>query len=225
MAGGGGGFVMAPYWLAIGLTPAQGAAAGSFMATGMSTSSVAVFRGTDHFPKSKRMLYLLSATALLGSALGAFVLPKIEVETFQYVLAVVTIGALPLLFFKPKGRYDLSKHRNFGLVLAISLLIIGSIITSSAFSILFSLTLTTFFDLSVLRVTAIRRLVGIVQSVVLFVALTLQGYFVWQHALAGFIGGSIGSYLGTKYAVKRGESFAKYALAAMSLLSAIAVLL
>ena len=54
MAGGGGGFVLSPYWLIAGMTPAQGAATGAFMATGMSISSVAAFRKTDHFPKNRK---------------------------------------------------------------------------------------------------------------------------------------------------------------------------
>lgn len=225
IAGGGGGFVMSPYWLVSGMTPAQGAATGAFMATGMSISSVAAFRKTDHFPKNKKVLYILSVTTLVGSILGAIIVPKIDIQSFKYMLAIITIVALPLLFIKPSVQHRLSKHGKRGLMLAIVLLIINSIITSSAFSILFTLTLMAFFSMSVLQVTALRRLVGVVQSVVLFVAFTVQGYLVWQHALAGFIGGSIGSYIGTKYAIKKGETFAKYALAGMSLIGAIALLL
>lgn len=225
IAGGGGGFVMSPYWLVSGMTPAQSAATGAFMATGMSASSVAAFRKTDHFPKNRKLLYILLATTLIGSILGAIILPKINIQAFKHMLATITIAALPLLFIKPNIKHHLSKHGNIGLLLAVALLIIGSIITSSAFSILFALTLMTFFNMSVLQMTALRRLVGVVQSVVLFVAFTVQGYLVWQHALAGFIGGSIGSYIGTKYAIKKGEAFAKYALAIMSLIGAIALLL
>lgn len=225
IAGGGGGFVMSPYWLVSGMTPAQGAATGAFMATGMSISSVAAFRKTDHFPKSRKLLYILSATALIGSILGAIIVPKIDIQAFKYMLAIITIAALPLLFIKPNSKHHLSKHGNLGLLLAIVLLIIGSIITSSAFSILFALTLMAFFNMSVLQMTALRRLVSVVQSVVLFIAFTVQGYLVWQHALAGFIGGSIGSYIGTKYAIKKGETFAKYALAIMSLVGAAVLVL
>ena len=224
IAGGGGGFVMSPYWLVSGMTPAQGAATGAFMATGMSVSSVVAFRKTDHFPKNRKLLFILSVTTLIGSILGAIIVPKIDIQAFKYMLAIITIAALPLLFIKPNSKHRLSKHSNIGLLLAMLLLIIGSIITSSAFSILFALTLMAFFNMSVLQMTALRRLVGVVQSVVLFVAFTVQGFLVWQHALAGFIGGSIGSYIGTKYAIKKGETFAKYALAIMSLIGAVALL-
>jgi uncharacterized membrane protein YfcA len=224
VAGGGGGFVMSPYWLVLGMTPAQGAAAGSFMATGTSVSSTVVLHKTDHFPKSKRLLYILSITAFIGSILGAVIVPKIDMQSFRYLLAIITVSALPLLFVKPAVNRRLSRYRALGLVLAILLLIIGSIITSSALSILFALVLMSFFDMSVLQITALRRLVGVTQSIVMFVAFTAQGYFIWQHAIAGLVGGSLGSYIGTKYAVKKGELFAKYALAIMSLIGAVALL-
>ena len=224
IAGGGGGFVMSPYWLVSGMTPAQGAATGAFMATGMSISSVAAFRKTDHFPRNRKLLYILSITTLIGSILGAFIVPKIDIHAFKYALTFITIGALPFLFIKPKIKHSLSQYRPVGLLLTILLLIVGSIITSSAFSILFALALIAFFNMSVLQMTALRRIVGVIQSVVLFVAFTVQGYLVWQHALSGFIGGSIGSYIGTKYAIKKGEAFAKYALAVLSLIGAVLLL-
>lgn len=225
IAGGGGSFVMAPYWLISGMTPAQGATTGAFMATGMSISSVAAFRNTNHLPKNKRLFLILSAVALIASIIGAILVPKIDIQAFKYALAIITISALPLLFIKLNEQHRFNKYGRLGLALAILLLVIGSIITSSAFSILFALTLMAFFNMSVLQMTALRRSVGAVQSIVLFVAFAVQGFFIWQHAIAGFIGGSIGSYIGTKYAIKKGETFAKYALAIMSALGAIALLI
>lgn len=216
---------MAPYWLISGMTPAQGATTGAFMATGMSISSVAAFRNTNHLPKNKRLFLILSAVALIASIIGAILVPKIDIQAFKYALAIITISALPLLFIKLNEQHRFNKYGRLGLALAILLLVIGSIITSSAFSILFALTLMAFFNMSVLQMTALRRSVGAVQSIVLFVAFAVQGFFIWQHAIAGFIGGSIGSYIGTKYAIKKGEAFAKYALAIMSALGAIALLI
>lgn len=225
IAGGGGGFVMAPYWLISGMTPAQGATTGTFMAIGMGGSSLAALRKTEHFPRDKKLIAILSVVTLLASVFGALILPKIDIQTFKYVLAGLTILALPLIFIKPHVKHRLSRYKNMGLIMVILLLIISSIITSSAFSILIALTLMTFFGMPVLQMTALRRLVGMVQSIVLFIVLAVQGFFIWQHALLAILGGSLGSYIGTKYAVKKGEAFAKYALAAMSLAGAIALLL
>lgn len=216
---------MAPYWLISGMNPAQGASTNAFMATGMSISSLAIFKRTDHFPKNKKLLYILSVATILASILGVIAVPKIDLVAYKNILAAITILAVPLLFVRPRFALVSRKYNNFGFSLAILLLIIGSIITSSSFSILFTLTLIAFFNMSVLQTTALKRFIYILQSVVLLVGFALQGYFIWQYALAGFVGGGIGSYIGTKYAVKKGEIFAKYALATMSVLGAIALLI
>ena len=54
----------------------------------------------------------------------------------------------------------------------------GSIIFSSAFSILIAIVLSTLFSLTVLQSTALRRLLGILQVMVLFSILALSGNFV-----------------------------------------------
>ena len=207
------------------MNPAQGGATGAFMATGMSISSLVAFRKSGHLPRDKKLLYILFAVTFLASILSVILVPKIDFQLFKITLAIVTILAIPLLFIKPSHTRRLSNYRGVGLALAVILLTAGSIITSSAFSILFSLTLMTFYGLSVLQTTAFKRLLYLVQSVVLLVGFTVQGYLLWQHAVAGFLGGSLGAYIGTKFAVKKGESFAKYALASMSLLGALALLI
>ena len=69
-----------------------------------------------------------------------------------------------------------------------------------------------------------KRLLFSVQSVVLLAGFALQGFLIWQYAVAGFLGGVLGAHIGTRYALKKGEVFAKYALATMSLVGAIVLL-
>lgn len=225
LAGGGGGFIMAPYWLISGMTPAQGAATGSFMAIGMGASSLTALRKTGNYPREKNLTILLSLVTVLASVLGAIILPQIDITAFANILALTTIASLPLLFVKRTTSHRFSKHRSLGIELMIVLLIFSSIITTSAFSILIALTLISFFDLTVLQMTALRRLVMLNQSVVLFIVLAAQGYFIWQHALAGIIGGSIGSYAGTKFAISKGETFARWSLAISASVSSIVLLM
>jgi uncharacterized membrane protein YfcA len=225
MAGGGGGFMIGPYWLLSGMSPAQGATTGAFLSIGSSLSSVAAFRGSDHLPTDKRLLIILSSVTTVAAIAGALVLPHINPSTYRITLALITLAALPLLFVKKSNLHAIKGARHIGLTLAVILLVLGSIIVSSAFSILFSLTLISFFNLSVMQTTALRRSIGVAQSVVLFIVLASQGYFVWTHAIMALLGASLGSYIGTKYAVKKGETFAKYALAISAVIGATALLL
>lgn len=216
---------MAPYWLISGMTPAQGAATGSFMAIGIGASSLGALCTTDNYPRDKSLTIALSITAITASVLGAFILPKVDATAFASILALITIVAIPLLFLKRPLARRFARHRNIGIGLLIVLLIVSSIVMSSALSILFALVLINFFDLSTLQTTALRRLVTLNQSVVLFAVLAAQGFFMWQHALAGIIGGSVGSYLGTRFAVSKGETFAKWALAISACVSAVILLM
>lgn len=219
-AGGGGGFIMAPYWLLAGLSPAQGATIGAFMALGMGGSSLAAFKGSEHMPTcSKKLIIALSVVTLVCSLIGPFFLNKIEVEAFKPILIGVTLLSLPLLFFDRKSKVFTHRNRIIGFVLITLLLLASSFITSSAFSILIAITLSQLFGLSVLQGTVIRRMIGIIQSLVIFIILFALGNFVLGHAIAGILGGAIGSYIGTRFAIKRGETFAKYTLVAGALIS------
>lgn len=221
LAGGGGGFIMAPYWLISGMTPAQGATTGAFMALGMSGSSLAAFRGTEHVSKNRRLTIGLLALTFIASMVGPFFLQHIQVDVFKPILAILTIGSLPLLFIRRKYITLGSHNQKIGLLLIGLLLLASSFITSSAFSILIAIVLSQLLGFSILQGTAVRRSMGIIQSVVIFIILVMLGNFVWQHALAAIAGGMIGSYFGTKFAIKKGETFAKYALAIGALISSL----
>ena len=224
IAGGGGGYLMAPYWLLSGMTPAQGATTGGFMAIGMGASSLAAFRTTDHFPRSKKLSIVLTLITGIASVIGALTLAHIETSSFRTILAIITVLSLPMLFID-RRKITLSKrHRDIGIALLVLLLLASSIITSSAFSILIAIGLSQLFNLSILQSTALRRLIGLVQSVVIFSILAFQGNFLFFHAIAAIVGGSAGSYLGTRFAIKKGENFAKYALAVGATIGAVALL-
>jgi uncharacterized protein len=224
IAGGGGGYLVAPYWLIAGMAPAQGAATGGFMAIGMSVSSLVAFRKADHFPRNGKLSVTLLLITVIASIVGALALSHIETNSFKTILAVITLLSIPLLFID-RHKIVLSKeYRNVAVGCLVLLLLVSSIITSSAFSILISIGLSQLFNLSILQSTALRRLIGLVQSVVIFAILASQGNFLFTHALAAITGGSVGSYLGTRFAIRKGEKFAKYALAVGAVVGAMALL-
>lgn len=225
MAGGGGSYIMAPYWLFIGMTPAQGATTGASMAIAMSASSLFAFRRTGHLPNRKKLTIGLSLATLLASAVGAISLSHVDVEAFKAVLACVTLVSVPLSFVNRRALVVRARWRTIGLVLLFLLLVVSSIIASSAFSLLISLGLTHLFGLGLIESTALRRVIGLVQSGAIFAVLVAQGNFLPFHAIAGCVGGALGSYIGTRIAIGGGEVFAKYTLAAGALISGVILLI
>lgn len=225
MAGSGGSFIMAPYWLIAGLTPAQGATTGAFMALGLGGGSLAAFKGSEHTPRNKKLIAGILIITALASLVGPFFLNQISTESFKPILITLMLLSLPLLFI-PRRLIKLGKHSHiFGWSMIAVTLLASSFITSSAFSILLTVLLLQVFDLTVLQSTVVRRMVSIIQSLVIFVVLFLLGNFLWQHAIAGLIGGALGSYIGTKIVLRRGEKFAKYALAFGAIVGVVTLML
>lgn len=215
---------MAPYWLLASMTPAQGATTGAFMALGMGGSSLAVFRGSGHMPRNKKFITLLMVMTFTASVIGPFFLQHISLEIFKPILAILTLTSLPLLFINQRDIHIGRKGRIVGMMLLGALLLASSFITSSAFSIFIAIVLMQIFHLNTLQSTVVRRIIGLMQSAVIFIVLVSFGNFLWPHALAGIIGGALGSYIGTKFAIKKGEKFAKYALTAGAAISSFALL-
>jgi uncharacterized membrane protein YfcA len=225
MAGVGGGLIMQPYWLLIGLSPAQSAANASFLSLGIGVGSLTAFQKTKYLPGHKKLIIILAGTTIIASVIGAILLPHFEANSFKPALAVLTIAALPLLFIN-KNKFSSLKHsKRIGIILFSILVVAGSITLSSTFWILIAIMLPTLFNLTILQGTVIRRIMGLVQAIILFMLLTIGGYFVWTYAIVGFVGALIGSYIGTRVAISKGNKFARYALAAIALVSAVALLI
>ena len=213
IAGGGAGYIMAPYWLIIGMNPAQSATTGGFAATGMGISSLWAFRQADQYPKNKKLTIGLTIITIITSILGALVLTRIDTDSFKNILAIITLLSIPLLFID-RRKIKLSKgHQRIGIVLLVLLFFANSMIASSAFTVFIAVGLSQLFNLSIIESTALRRLIGLVQSTIIFSILAWQGNFIVFQAIAGILGASIGCYFGTRFAIRKGEDFARYALA------------
>ena len=225
LAGGGGSYITAPYWLLSGMTPAQSAVTGNFMGIGLGASSLFAFRNANHYPQNKKLTVALIIVTVIASIIGALVLSHIDIHSFKTTLGIITILSIPLLFIDRRKIKMNKSHQRMGIIALVILLLASSIIASSAFSILIAVGLSQLFDLTILESTALRRLISLIQSGIVFMMLVFRGNLLLPHAVAAILGGIIGSYLGTKYAIKKGEGFAKYALAVGALIGAIALLI
>jgi uncharacterized membrane protein YfcA len=225
LASGGGGFIMGPWWLVLGLSPAQAVACGSFTGTGMSLSSLHALR-RGGIRAHRRVSTITSIIAAVSALIASFLLPHINPSVFDVSIALLTIISLPLFFSRHSrllaGSRSIMSER-CGFVAIAVLLLLGSVLFSSGLSMLIALALPVFFGTSTLESAGIRRTMGIAQMSVLLVS--LHSFIVWPYALAGLIGGILGSYAGTHIAVKKGETLAKHALSAGAVVSALVLLL
>lgn len=80
------------------------------------------------------------------------------------------------------------------------------------------------FGLTALEANATKRVAQAVQSVLMFVLLFFQGFIVVGHGVATLLGSFIGTHIGSKLAIKKGDQFIKYALAVMMAISGVVLI-
>lgn len=218
MSGGGGGFIMTPYYLLIGLSPQQIVAGASVASLGLGSSSLIAMRGRQLI--NKRFLTPLAILTIAFTLLAMLILPKIQSGAFELAIGILLILLAPTLFIK-KARLQPGERSQESILLgyaSYAIILFASSLGGGLATLLF-LPLIFLMGLSTLQANALRRILMLIQAVIAFLITLPQGYIVWSYALAALIGCYLGGHIGTKVALKKGETFAKYSLAGVMIIS------
>src|SRR5262245_36584228 len=84
LSGGGGGFLMTPLLVFLGLSPAQAVSTGKIGALAIAVSSIGGMRTVKN--KSKQLLFVVMALALVIGLLAPFVIVKLDSELYRRIL-------------------------------------------------------------------------------------------------------------------------------------------
>ena len=224
ISGGGGGFVMTPYFLLIGFSPQQIVGGGSVASLGLGGSSLLAMRGQKLI--HKKFLWPLMILTLISTVLAMSVLPKISGNTFQIVIGFLLIILAPTLFIK-KARFQpgqRSKKSIYAGYFVYAGILFASALGSGLATLLF-LPLLFLMGLTALEANATRRVLMLMQSAITFCIVLPQGFIIWSHTLASLAGCWIGGHIGTKIALKKGDKFVKIGLATVMVLSGLGLIL
>ncbi|HET8671221.1 MAG TPA: sulfite exporter TauE/SafE family protein, partial [Candidatus Saccharimonadales bacterium] len=198
MGGGGGGFIMIPYYLFIGLPPANALATGKLGGIGVAVGAVTAFRGRGLV--RKRLLWPLVTITFICSLISAWLIPKINAMLFENIIGIALIALVPTLFI---GRAELQpgpRTRPWiiaGFILYTIFSFLQTLIGTGIGSLL-GIILMFLFGLSALESTATKRVAQSVQAFMLFILLALQGLVWWAYGIAALAGAGVGSYIGSR---------------------------
>ena len=224
IASGGGGFIMGPWELMIGFSPAQMIATGSVGGSSIGLGSLMAMR-RNQVRVNHKLVYILGVSAAITSFIASYIVPHISPDLFKGLTALLTICSLPL-FFSRHHRLMAGERNRASRVMGyciVSLLLFGcAVVFSSLFGLLLAIALPFFFGTSTMESTAIRRVLLLTQSVILVTM--MFGHILWPFTIATTLGGYIGSYIGTHIAIRQGEVFARRALAIGAILSTVSLL-
>jgi uncharacterized membrane protein YfcA len=224
MGGGGGGFITIPYYLFIGLPPANALATAKMGGIGTSIGAMTALRGKGLV--HKKLVVPFMVLTVIFSLISAYLIPRIDPAIFQRVIAIVLIVLTPTLFIKKAAFQPGERSRPFIIVGFICYAVFSFLQTlvGTGMGSILVLILMFLFGLGAMEANATKRVAQSLQSVILFVLLAIQGLVFWWHGLAGLAGSLIGSHIGTHIAIKKGARFVKIMLAVVMLTSGIALL-
>ncbi len=225
MSGGGGGFIMTPYFLLMGLTLQQTIAVGSVVGLGLSGGSLFAARGKNLV--AKRLVWLLSAFAAVATVASVLVLPHIHGGMSNVLIGWFVLLAIPTIFinrrrFAPGNRSRKALALGYALY---TLLWFANGVFSAGFAALLFVPMLFCMGLTAVEANIAKRYGALAEAVVLFVALAPRGLILWNFAAASLAGAWVGGHVGTHVAIKKGERFARIALASVMAISGALLLL
>lgn len=225
LSGGGGGFITTPYYIFIGLSPQEAVATGKMGAVGVSAGSVAAFNGKGLV--RKKYLGVFLAITITCALIAAWLMPKIDASIFQAIIGWTLIVLSPTLFIDSKKLAFGERAKKWiwlGFVLYV-VVSFGQTMMGAGIGTLIVLVLISFFGMGALEASATKRVTQLSQAIILFILLFVQGLVVLSHGLATMVGALVGGYIGSKFAIKKGEKFIRVMLAITMVVSGVVVLL
>jgi uncharacterized membrane protein YfcA len=225
MSGGGGGLIIVPFLIAVGLSPQQSIATTKFAGIGFSVGGIAAFKGRSF--KNRLLLLYLIVLAIIISLIVPTLFKSISGEAFQVAIGILMIALVPFNLKSKQGlkttKTTFPKKIVGGFLIAITFLLQG--VFSSGIGLLNNFVLMAFFGLSALDASAIQRVaVLFLGSLIVITLATTTTFIIWQYAFAGLIASLAGGYIGSRIALKKGEKFAKVTLSIFMLVAGVLLL-
>lgn len=208
IVGAGGGFIMTPLLIFLGLSPAQAVATGKF--NGLS-STVGALSGTRkmHGKISKAKVIPIMFLAFFVGLIAPFVIKSLNSEFYRIFLGIMILVMIPVLVYKKVG---LKPHHpklwqkylgSFGLTVALFL----QAVFSGGLGILVNIVLMGLLGMTALEANITKRWSGLILSTTVIIGIVGSGLVVWQIAIIGICSTLCGSYIGGHLAVKGGDKF------------------
>lgn len=214
---GGGGLITIPALLASGLPPVAALATNKLQSTFGTGGAVIAFARKGHIDLKRFAVPAIAA--FVGSAMGAFVLTRIDPSFLAGFLPVLLIAIAVYYIFAPKMGND-DRHDRGGLALLIA--VTGAIGFYDGFfgpgtGSFFTTALVALFGLGLIRAVAHTKLLNFASNLAGLGVLLLGGHVVWTTGLAMAVAGIAGGQVGAHIAIRFGARVARPLLIVVSL--------
>ncbi len=210
--GGGGSLLTMPMLIFLGLPAAEANGTNRIAIFIQNIVAVISFRSKGYFyPK---IGLLLGIPAILGSIIGARVAIAISGELFEKILGVVMIIVLIIILTRPEKRFIKEiEGENWSIIrLIVAILVFfgvgfygGFIQAGVGFIIIVALTLIT--GMSLVKVNCLKVLIILIFTISSLLVFLINGKVNLLLGLTLAAGSAIGAYLGSIFAITKGDKW------------------
>lgn len=225
MSGGGGGFIMTPLQIFLGLSPAQAVATGKLGGLSVTLGSLHGLRKAKLH--SWKVVVPISLIALVIGLLAPVAIKNLDAEAYKQVLGVLLLVMAPVMLFKKVGHhkkevsqtYKIAGYISVGVALALQAVFSGGLGT------LVNMAMMGLLGMSALEANVTKRFSQVVLNGVIVLGLIGSNLIVWDVVLVGVVSAFVGGVIGSHLAIKKGDVFVTRIFVIFMILAAIELLL
>lgn len=214
---GGGGLITIPALLAAGVPPVAALATNKLQSTFGTGGAVLAFARKGHI--DFRRFALPTVAAFVGSALGAFILTRVDPGFLSGLLPLLLI-AMAIYFIAAPRMTNEDRHSRAGAPLLILVaLVIGCYdgFFGPGTGSFFTTALVALFGLGLIRAVAHTKLLNFASNLAGLIVLIAGGHVLWITGLAMAVASIAGGQTGAYVAMRHGAGAARPLLVIMSL--------
>ena len=208
---GGGGAVMIPALLFLGLSPQAAIATNRFSAL---SNMAALWQFHKQGQIKWRLGLFLALFAGIGSAIGSFFVLQLQGDILEKGIGIIILLSLPMFFLKKHAglkerKVQLTTLRQAGG--AVMMLFLGTIGGFfSATGVWFSYVYIFYYGLTFLQTAATRKIAGFAMITFSLGIFIPAGIIHWPIALSMLVGGGFGSWISARHAKLLGNEWIRY---------------
>ncbi|MCY6482897.1 sulfite exporter TauE/SafE family protein [Clostridium aestuarii] len=168
---------------------------------------------------------MLGIPAIIGSIVGAKIAIKLPDEVFNKILGVIMIIVVIFIIWQPQKRIAsmkkelTKKHKALASIVFFFVGIYGGLVQAgTGFIVIISLTLITGFSL--VKINSLKVFVIAMYMVSALLVFIVNGKVDWLLGLTLAVGNGLGGYIGSNFAVKKGDKYIRIVLFVAVLLMA-----
>jgi uncharacterized protein len=225
IAGGGGGFVLTPLLIILGLSPAQAVATDKFGGLALTMGALTGMR-SERGSISRRKVVPVMMLAFVVGLIVPFVIRGLDSQIYRVVMGIILILMVPIMILKKVGIHS---HRptgaqkvGGGVMLTVALFLQGAF--GGGLSALVNVVLMGMLGMTATEANMTKRWSQLILLFTVVLGLLSSGLIVWQLLLVSIPTALIGGYIGGHIAVKKGNQFAMNVLIILMLVSALALI-